>query len=136
MLRARVVNLEYYSVIFTIIDGVPPHVACELGDLEFRNSFTIADKIMQRNLIRISFRFVADAGPMRSFGRKHTGLRRVNRIDSSRFITYDWAVTIENAKTEEIFASRFDQVYAIVLLQFYLRREEEKKLYNQHVSHE
>jgi len=38
-------------------------IACELGGLEFPNSFTITDKIMQCNLIRISFRITVVSKP-------------------------------------------------------------------------
>lgn len=50
---------KFLHVIFINIHNLWICVVYELGDLKFPNSFTIADKIMQCNLIRISFRFAA-----------------------------------------------------------------------------
>lgn len=59
------------------------YVACELGGIKFPYSFTITDKIMQRNLIRISFRF-AVVKPVRCVVsvQNTRGYTRINRIDS------------------------------------------------------
>lgn len=82
------------------------YVAYELGGIKFPYSFMIIDKIMQRNLIRISFRF-AVVKPVRCVVsvQNTRGYIHINRID----FLYDLFRMIELCGN----ARRFEQTYII-----------------------
>lgn len=82
--------MRYFINIRNLWNGV----AYNLGGLKFPNSFMITDKIMQCNLIRISFRIATSFRRrlgVRSFGAKYAKFTEVKKKSTFYdLFPYDW----------------------------------------------